>query len=136
MTPEDVISNELQVSPRAVGSWVPDGRGYGKPRALTENSSGLPDMSVADGSVFTRDVSSNSLRSEPDIDTIFPLPGSGPRATIAVPHAQMVNVVSPVSSEEVCIYLLYYCTHCACVCGDVCCSTINTLGTVLVVSPN
>ena len=95
MTPEHVVSADLQGSPKSAFVWEPDGLGYGKPRALTENSSGLPDVAV-DGSVFTRDVPTSSLRTEPDIDTILPLPGAG----------QMVNVVSPVGSEEVHYYFV------------------------------
>ena len=102
MTPERLGPNGVQGGRKAAGSWVPDGQAYGKPRALTENSAGLPDVSVAEGSVFARDIPSNSLRSEPDIDTILPLPGSG---ALAAEHAnsqsQMVNVVSPASSGEV-----------------------------------
>ena len=73
---------DLQGSPKLAFVWELDGLGYGKPRALTENGSGLPDVAV-DGSVFARDVPTSSLRTEPDIDTILPLPGAG----------QMVNVV-------------------------------------------
>lgn len=104
MTPEHVISSELQSkgSSAASESWIPDGRGYGKPRALTGNSSGLPDLTTAHESMFTREAQYNSLHSEPDMDTILPLPGSGATAdTRAHPNSQMVNVVSPVSSEEV-----------------------------------
>ena len=92
MTPEHVVSADLQGGPKSAFVWEPDGLGYGKPRALTENSS-----VAVDGSVFTRDVPTSSLRTEPDIDTILPLPGAG----------QMVNVVSPVSSEEVhyCVFV-------------------------------
>ena len=105
-TPEHVLSAELHHgSPRSTGGsgaaeeecWEPDGLGYGKPRALTGNSSvvGLPQhdgTSEAGEDVFTREAHSSSLRTEPDMDTIMPLPdGSN----------QMANVVSPTSSEEV-----------------------------------
>lgn len=87
-TPErGELQGDLGSPMSSTPSWEPDGLGYGKPRALTENSSDLPDTSEANGSVFGRE----SLRTEPDIDTILPLPGAG----------QMVNVVSPVGSEEV-----------------------------------
>ena len=89
VTPDHAVSAELHGS--TSGCWEPDGLGYGKPRALTGNSSGLPDPSAAAGSVFARGGPSGSLRTEPDIDAILPLPGVG----------QMVNVVSPVGSEEV-----------------------------------
>ena len=96
VTPEHVLSSELQQgSPRSTGDgWEPDGLGYGKPRALTENSSGLA-QGLADGGeredAFARVATSGSLRTEPDMDTIMPLREAG----------QMVNVVSPASSEEV-----------------------------------
>ena len=75
---------------------TPDGRayGYGKPRALTETSSEREPAEVED--MFPRRIMCNSLRSEPDIDTILPLPGSG-----AAVQAQMVNVVSQTGSDEV-----------------------------------
>ena len=105
MTPEHAISRdtiESQDSPRLLENWVPDGRGYGKPRALTGNSSGLPDATAANGSVFGREAQCNSLHSEPDMDTILPLPGSGATAASSThPNSQMLNVVSPASSEEV-----------------------------------
>ena len=98
-TPEHVISVELEGSPCTISDgWEPDGLGYGKPRALTENSSGLP-QGPGDGGepgedVFERDSHSGSLRTEPDIDTIMPLRGTNGQN-------QMTNVVSPTSSEEV-----------------------------------
>lgn len=98
-TPEHVISVELEGSPCAISDgWEPDGLGYGKPRALTENSSGLP-QGPGDGGepgedVFERDSHSGSVRTEPDIDAIMPLRGTNGQN-------QMTNVVSPTSSEEV-----------------------------------
>ena len=99
VTPEHLISAEpLHGSPRSTGGegWEPDGLGYGKPRALTENSSGLPpaDGISEAGEVFPRDAHSSSLRTEPDMDTIMPLRHG---------TSQMANVVSPASSEEVLI---------------------------------
>jgi hypothetical protein len=96
VTPEHLISAEpLHGSPRSTGGegWEPDGLGYGKPRALTENSSGLPPATGISeaGEVFPRDARSSSLRTEPDMDTIMPLRHG---------TNQMANVVSPASSEE------------------------------------
>ena len=109
ITPEH---GELQGSPRSSASWEPDGLGYGKPRALTENSSDLPDTSEANGSVFGRE----SLRTEPDIDTILPLPGAG----------QMVNVVSPTGSDEVWCIPHAVCTMYVCGGEIVCMYTVHT----------
>ena len=93
-TPEHMISAELQQevaeSPR---SWEADGLGYGKPRALTGNSSALPPEEASlSGDVFAADPSS-SLHTEPDMDTIMPLRRGA--------NGQLVNVVSPAASDEV-----------------------------------
>ena len=105
MTPEHAISGETsesQGSSNLLETWIPDGRGYGKPRALTGNSSGLPEATATNGCVFAREAQCNSLHSEPDMDTILPLPGSGGASAASCTHAnsQMLNVVSPASSEE------------------------------------
>ena len=93
---------------------TPDGRalGYGKPRALTEASSGPCE------DVFAGRSPGSSVRSEPDIDTILPLPGSG-----AAAQAQMVNVVSPTSSDEVrvCGCRQHICL-CVCLCQTLACT--------------
>lgn len=68
-------------------SWELDGQSYGKPRALTQNSS----TGLASGGGTVRDFHNSSLRTEPDMDTIMPLRAS----------ARLTNVVSPSSSEEV-----------------------------------
>ena len=82
-------TEEAEKDALSPGAWFPDGRAYGRPRALTGDSSGTLDS-------LPWRPATGSLRSEPDINTILPLPGSGARAA----HAQMVNVVSPRSSEE------------------------------------
>lgn len=92
MTPDLSSQDHGQGKRKPMDPWLPDGQAYGKPRALTDESSAVPNGE----SYFARGAAS-SLHSEPDIDTILPLPGTG---ALAAAHAQMVNVVSPSESEE------------------------------------
>ena len=102
-SPDHVISAELQDTAAGgdegspTSSWEPDGLGYSKPRALTENSSGLPPLGGepygGEDALFAKgEGPSSSLRTEPDMDTIMPLRAG---------EGQMANVVSPTHSEEV-----------------------------------
>lgn len=92
MTPDLSSQDHGQGKRKPTDPWLPDGQAYGKPRALTNESSGMPNGE----NTFARGIA-GSLHSEPDIDTILPLPGTG---ALAAAHAQMVNVVSPTESEE------------------------------------
>lgn len=92
MTPDAASQDHGQGKRKSLDPWLPDGQAYGKPRALTGESYGVPNGE----NTYARGIAS-SLHSEPDIDTILPLPGTG---ALAAAHAQMVNVVSPTESEE------------------------------------